>query len=375
MAGIYLHIPFCKKACHYCDFHFSTSLKYRERMIASLKQELFQRREEMDEAISTIYFGGGTPSILSVKEIESLLDTISRHFYLEDELEITLECNPDDTSTEKFRDWHRSGINRLSIGIQSFSDEDLSYLGRVHDAGEAEKALEEARSAGFDNFTADLIYGLPGAGDDRLRKNIDIMLAHGVPHISAYALTVEQGTYLAHAIAKGKWREMDEEQQNRQFFLLRSQLRQAGMEHYEISNYARPGFRSRHNSNYWSRVSYLGIGPSAHSYHEGMRRWNISNNGRYMKAVEEGERYWESEKLGPLETYNETVLVSLRKDEGVNIKLLAPYRDFFLARAEQFLEKAWMVREGNFFRSTEKGMIWLDRMTESLFISEEFEDV
>lgn len=370
MAGIYLHIPFCKKACHYCDFHFSTSLKYRERMVACLEQELIQRKDEVGEAISTIYFGGGTPSILTEKEIDGLLDTIDQHYLLEDKLEITLECNPDDTNAEKFQHWRRSGINRLSIGVQSFDDEDLAYLGRVHNAGEAERALREARLAGFDNITADLIFGLPQASDERLQQNIDTMLSFGVPHISAYALTVERGTYLAHAIAKGEWQEMDEEQQNRQFYLLRSGLQQAGLEHYEISNYALPGYRSRHNSNYWSRISYLGIGPSAHSYHSGVRRWNASNNGLYMKAVEESRSFWESESLGPVESYNETVLVSLRKKEGIHLSELTPYEDFFLTKAPQFMEKGWLIREGRHYRSTEAGMIWLDRMTEGLFLEE-----
>lgn len=368
MAGIYIHIPFCKKACHYCDFHFSTSLRYRERMVECLKQELFQRKDEVEEAISTIYFGGGTPSILSEKEIDALLDTIHGHYLLEDTLEITLECNPDDTSAEKFQNWQRSGINRLSIGVQSFNDEDLAYLGRVHNSAEAERALYEARKVGFENITADLIYGLPLASDERLQQNMDTMLSFEVPHISGYALTVERGTYLAHAIASGEWEQMDEEQQNRQFHLMRKRLQLAGMEHYEISNFAQPGYRSLHNSNYWSRVAYLGIGPSAHSYHPGFRRWNVSNNGRYMKFVEDGEKYWESEELGPVESYNETVLVSLRKTEGIDITQLEPYRDFFLTRAVEFIEKGWLIREGNHFRSTVEGMIWSDRMTASLFL-------
>jgi len=219
-------------------------------------------------------------------------------------------------------------------------------------------------------MTADLIYGIPGGNDERLRQNIATMLSFQVPHISAYALTVEQGTYLAHAIAKGKWQEIDEEQQNRQFYLLRDELQKAGLEHYEISNYAMPGYRSQHNGNYWSRISYLGIGPSAHSYHKGIRRWNVSNNGRYMNAVEAKEHFWESEALGPVESYNETVLVSLRKKEGVQLSELTPYEDFFLAKAPQFMEKGWLIKEGRHFRSTEAGMIWLDRMTEGLFLEE-----
>lgn len=372
MAGIYIHIPFCKKACHYCDFHFSTSMKYKERMLRAIALELKERSQSYSDAVRSIYFGGGTPSLLTTEEIGDFLKLIRDHFEWESNPEITLECNPDDGSQSYFEGLRSVGVNRLSIGVQSFFDDDLKFLGRVHHAASAETCLKEVKAAGFDNITLDLIYGIPGSNQARILDNLSKCIQYDIPHISAYALTEEPNTVLSHWIRSGRQQELDDQFQNEQFYLIKDQLSAYQFEHYELSNYGRKGYRSVHNQNYWSRNRYLGIGPSAHSYSAGIRRWNVSNNAQYMREIEQGGIYYEEEKLDRYSIYNEKILVGLRRSQGINLKDIGAFRSHVIEQSAEFIERGWLTMENDqWMRSTEKGLIWLDHISQKLFAIED----
>jgi len=319
MAGIYIHIPFCKQACHYCDFHFSTSLKKKEEMLAAIHRELFLRKDELaGESIETIYFGGGTPSILAVDEINTLIDTVYQQYTVVEQPEITLEANPDDLDSATMQRLAQSKVNRLSIGIQSFGEEDLKMMNRAHNAQEAISCLQEAVQY-FDNISIDLIYGIPNLSNERWIANIQRILDLGIPHISCYALTVEERTALNKLIQKGVIPSPKEEVAHAHFMLLIEKLRANGYIHYELSNFAKPGYYSKNNSAYWLGKKYLGIGPSAHSFDGRYRSWNISNNPLYIKAIEAGELPSEIEELSVFDRYNEYVMTGLRTIWGVDL--------------------------------------------------------
>lgn len=337
-------------------------------MIQAMLKEIKLRSMEIDDALETIYFGGGTPSLLEPNEIEALIQQVQNNFDSVSSPEVTLECNPDDTNIEKFKAWKMVGINRLSIGIQSFSDNDLIYLGRVHNSSMALKCLEQARHVGFDNISTDLIYGIPNSADYEIEKNIKIFNDFEIPHISAYALTIEEKTALKHFIETGKSKDIDESHQNDQFYLIRNILRSYSFEHYEVSNYAKNGYRSQHNSNYWNRKAYIGIGPSAHSYVAGKRRWNVSNNAKYMSAIQNKKEYFETEELSQKNIYNEKILTGLRRKEGILISELNPFETHFLSKAGQYLERKWLQEEKGRICWTEKGLLWLDLMSAEMFL-------
>ena len=287
MPGIYLHIPFCKKACYYCDFHFSTSPLLKDKMVAALRQEIMLQKSYLgSQRIETIYFGGGTPSLLSADEIQLLLAVITDNFDTAEDAEITLEANPDDLNPQKVKELRQTLVNRFSIGIQSFYEEDLKWMNRAHTASEAESAVKRVQDAGFENITADLIYGYPLLSNPKWQNNIQKLLEFKIPHVSSYSMTVEPATALASFISKGKQQPMNESQSAEQLTILIEDLTTAGFEHYEISNFALPGRYSKHNSNYWKGVSYLGIGPSAHSFNGETRQWNIANNAKYIELIE-----------------------------------------------------------------------------------------
>jgi oxygen-independent coproporphyrinogen-3 oxidase len=321
LAGIYIHIPFCKQACHYCNFHFSTSLRYKNELIAALLKEIELSPKSSAEAIETIYFGGGTPSLCSQEEIDSILEKIQSQFAVSQHAEITLEANPDDITVEKLAGWKQTGINRLSIGVQSFFEEDLRWMNRAHNAQQALDHLQLALQY-FPNITTDLIYGSPGLTDEKWKQNVDTALQLGIPHISCYALTVEPKTPLQKLIQLQKTEDVDPDKQSAQFLLLMDWLHTAGFEHYEISNFAKPGFRSRHNSSYWKGKHYYGFGPSAHSFDGHTRWWNIANNNQYIEAIGKGTIPLEIEELTPLQKVNEYIMISLRTMEGVDIERL-----------------------------------------------------
>ena len=321
MAGIYLHIPFCRQACSYCDFHFSTSLKNKDTLLDAMKNELLMRKQELKKPLQSIYFGGGTPSVLSTVEIEEFIDLIKSNFILDTEVEITLEANPDDLTKEKVEELANSSINRLSVGIQSFRDADLQLMNRAHNANEAEESLELI-SKNFELFTLDLIYGIPGLTDEDWERNIRKALSYNPKHISAYALTVEEKTALEYQIRKKKVAPIDENLAQEQFFILKSILEEEGFEHYEISNFAKDGSYAINNTAYWKGEPYLGIGPSAHSYDQKNRSWNISNNAKYIKSIRQGVLPLEQEQLSVWESYNEYVMTGLRTMWGIRLEEL-----------------------------------------------------
>ncbi len=371
MSGIYIHIPFCKQACHYCDFHFSTSTKKKTELVEMLCRELELRKDEIDQQIQTIYFGGGTPSLLNSEELELIFKTIFKHFDVSENAEITLEANPDDLSEKVIKMLEASPVNRLSIGVQSFFEEDLKLMNRAHNSEEALSSLKLAKQY-FDNISIDLIYGIPGQSNEQWIENLDKALELDIPHISSYALTVEPKTALEKFIEKGKVKPVEDETYREQFDILVNKLTTNGFEHYEFSNYGKPGFHSQNNMAYWLGKPYLGIGPSAHSYDGISRKWNISNNTLYIKAIEAGNLPQQTEKLSTTDSYNEYVMTRLRTKFGVSTddiqqKFGEKYRNHFLKETGKFMDDGLMEKIGNTFHITAKGKFLSDGIAADLF--------
>ena len=372
MAGIYLHIPFCRQACHYCNFHFSTSLKLKNEFVQALLKEIkLQKNYLPPETVNTIYFGGGTPSLLTQEELSAILQALHQQFQVAANAEITLEANPDDISDQKLQEWKQAGVNRLSIGVQSFFEEDLRWMNRAHSAQQATDNLQLAIKY-FPNMTIDLIYGGPTLPDDRWQYNVQKALDLGIPHISCYALTVEPGTALASMINKHKTSDVNTEDQARQFVLLMDWLQQAGYEHYEISNFALPGKRSRHNSSYWQGASYLGLGPSAHSFNGVSRQWNIANNALYIKSLKEDKVPFEIETLTDIQRLNEYIMTSLRTIEGLDIGwVVSRYGEReanqLQRSAQPFIDSGKMRFYNNHLQLTKDGKLFADGIAAELF--------
>lgn len=371
--GIYIHIPFCKQACHYCDFHFSTSLKKKEGMLLALEKEIILRKNELKDAkVETIYFGGGTPSVLEVDEIKRLLDAIFRHYEVKDNPEITLEANPDDLSKGKVIELSRSSINRLSIGIQSFFDEDLKLMNRAHSAEEAIICVTNAREY-FNNLSLDLIYGIPNMDDARWLANIEKALSFKVPHISSYALTVEPKTALQDLIKKGLVDKVDDEQAKRQFHLLVERLEEEGFVNYEISNFGKHGYFSKNNTAYWQGKPYLGIGPSAHSFDGIKRGWNVRNNSKYIAALHSNQLPIEYEVLSKRDRYNEYVMTGLRTIWGVSLEKIsaefgAIFESYLKQQAEKYVDEHLLFWDDNVLLTTKKGKFLADGIASDLFM-------
>lgn len=373
MAGIYVHIPFCRQACLYCNFHFSTSLKQKNDLIDALLKEIAVTTAFAgNETIATIYIGGGTPSLLETTELNAIFNAIYSKFSIASDAEITLEANPDDISPEKLGMWKQTGINRLSIGIQSFLEEDLKWMNRAHNAHHAMRCISEAQDAGFSNLSIDLIYGTPTLPDGHWQQNVEKVTGLGVPHISCYALTVEPKTALHQLIRKHKMQDTDPEQQSRQFLQLIQWLTGAGYEHYEISNFSLPGKRSRHNTSYWQGKPYYGFGPSAHSFNGAdTRSWNIANNALYIKSIREGILPVEKEVLTKTQQVNEYIMTSLRTMEGIDIDLMQ--LKFGEYAAGNLKEKAGrllpehVVTGNSFLRLTHAGKLFADGIAADLF--------
>lgn len=372
MAGIYLHIPFCKQKCSYCNFHFSTNLDGKNQMINSILKEIELRKNEIQEPIETIYFGGGTPSILNIEEIEALLNSIHKHFSVVFSPEVTLEANPDDLTQEKIAQFKSTSINRFSIGVQSFFDEDLRLMNRAHNAKEAVKSIKMVQDYGFENITIDLIYGGQTTTDEMWQKNLEIAIDLDVPHISSYALTVEPKTIIAHQIETKKIQEIDEEKQERQFQMLVKTLTENEFIHYEISNFGKDGFLSQHNSNYWKGKPYLGIGPSAHSYDGENRNWNIANNSIYIKKLTENQLANEVEFLSKNDRFNELIMIRLRMIFGLNINEIKDHfpNEFlidFLKEIQPHLDNGTVEFKDETYYLTERGKFLADGIAASLF--------
>lgn len=372
MAGIYLHIPFCKKACHYCDFHFSTSRQQEEPVIAAMHREIMLRKDFLSSPVNTIYFGGGTPSLLPSETIARLLNTVHHYFTISQEAEITLEANPDDISPARALAWKQAGINRISLGIQSFRNEWLHWMNRAHHAEQSVQAIKDLQEAGFNNISIDLIFGMPEQTLEAWKEEIQTALQFGIPHLSCYALTPEPKTALWHMIESGKTLEIDSDQQARMFLVLMEQLEQAGYEHYEISNFALPGNRSRHNSAYWKRIPYLGIGPSAHSYNGEERMWNIKNNSLYETAIKEGRLPLNVEKLSPAEHWNEYIMIAMRTREGIDLNEVEnrwgkKEVDQLMHDAKSNMERHLLQLEVNHLQLTREGKLLADQIAANFF--------
>lgn len=375
MAGIYLHIPFCKQACNYCNFHFSTSLKLKDEMIAAIIKEMALQKQYLeDQTIETIYFGGGTPSLLSATELMSIWDALEKHFPKQDLKEVTLEANPDNLTVQYLKALSTTPINRLSIGIQSFHDKDLQYMNRAHNAQEADYAVKAAQDKGFENISIDLIYGTPTMNDREWLENINKAISLNVPHISSYALTVEPKTALARAIEKGKSKEPDNVQTAAQFEVLMERLMAAGYDHYEISNFALPGKYAVHNTNYWKGKHYLGLGPSAHSFNTYSRQWNIANNPAYIKSLLADNKVpFEIEQLTFEDRFNEYIMTSLRTMWGADMDHIrqtfgTDIADKLEEQAQKYIDKAWMIFSDNKMTLTAKGKLFADRIASELFL-------
>lgn len=369
--GLYIHIPFCKQACHYCDFHFSTSLKKKGELVNALCKELVLRKSELIGEVETIYFGGGTPSLLSSEELQQIFQTIYKNYKVSENPEITLEANPDDLSKEQIHKFTNSQINRLSIGIQSFFEEDLKLMNRAHNATEALECIQEAKQY-FENISIDLIYGIPGMSDERWKKNLEIALKLDVPHLSCYALTVEPKTALKKFIDKGIVPPVDEEMAKQHYEILLSETEKAGLENYEFSNFGKMGFHSRNNTAYWEGKPYLGIGPSAHSYDGKSRSWNVANNTKYIKSIEAGTLPSEKEILSKEDKYNEYIMTGLRTKKGVSLEKVESefgenYSEYLLKQAAHLLKNELLILEDQTLKISKKGKFLSDGIAADLF--------
>ncbi|MEY4834397.1 MAG: hypothetical protein RI980_512 [Bacteroidota bacterium] len=373
MSGIYIHIPFCKQACHYCDFHFSTSMKKKEEMVLALVKELeFRKDEFQNEVVETIYFGGGTPSVLSINDFQFLIDAVYQNYQVVDKPEITFEANPDDLDEEIIIQYANSPINRLSIGVQSFFDDDLQLMNRAHNSEEAKKCLAVATQY-FDNISIDLIYGMPNMSTEKWLKNIETALSFTIPHISSYALTVEPKTALHKMIKSGTISTLDDDLAQQHFHILIDKLQENGFVHYELSNFGKPNYFSKNNSAYWLGKKYIGIGPSAHSFNGKSRSWNVSNNSLYLKAIAENKVPSETEILSKTDQYNEYIMTGLRTIWGVSLEKIetefgSNYLEYLQQQAEKFISDNLLEVENTILKTTKKGKFLSDGIASDLFL-------
>ena len=381
MSGIYIHIPFCKQACHYCDFYFSTSLKKKDEMILALVKEIqlrskntsnFQLPTSSHETIETIYFGGGTPSRLQIADLRLLIEEVYKNYSVTNNPEITLEANPDDLSESYLIELLKIGINRLSIGIQSFFEDDLQMMNRAHNSVEASKCLEIATKY-FDNISLDLIYGIPGMSNEKWKQNIEKALSFNIPHISSYALTVEPKTALDTFIKKGIVKQPDDEVAQEHFHILVETLEKNGFIHYELSNFGKENYFSKNNSSYWLGKKYIGIGPSAHSFDGVSRSWNIANNTLYIKSIQENKLPLTSEKLTKEDRYNEYIMTGLRTIWGVSLHKIESefgqdFSDYLNQQSQRFIDDGLLIVENQILKTTKKGKFLCDGIASDLFL-------
>ncbi len=372
MAGIYIHIPYCKQKCSYCNFHFSTDSRSKQEMVNAICKEMSIRKNEITETVETIYLGGGTPSLLDQNELNQIFDALSQNFDISENPEITLEANPDDLSREQNQVLKNTPVNRLSIGIQSFFDEDLKFMNRAHDSKHAINSVKDAQNAGFENITIDLIYGAQTTTNEMWQQNLETALQLNVPHISSYALTIEPKTILAHQIQTKKIKNIDEDKQQQQFMMLVETLTQNGFLHYEISNFGKPGFLSKHNSSYWKGVPYLGLGPSAHSYDGKNRSWNIANNTIYLNHIRKNQLPLEIEELSENDRFNEMLMIRLRMAEGLSLDEVAEnfnadFLNQLMENIQPHLKNKTLILDKNHLKITKSGLFLSDGIASDLF--------
>lgn len=372
MSGIYLHIPFCKKACHYCNFHFSTSANYVNEMVAALKSEVLLRKHEIIRPVETIYFGGGTPSMLSTAALSELITAITSHYSVTATPEITVEANPDDLSPVYLTQLKNAGVNRLSIGVQSFHDAELKLMNRAHSGKQAMQSVVWAQEV-FENVSIDLLFGTPHTTISDWKKNLETALILNVPHISSYALTLEPKTALEHFVKKGVVSLLDEKEVEQQFLYLVDTLTANGYEHYELSSFGKSGFHSKNNTAYWKGKPYLGIGPSAHGFDGAQRYWNVSNNAVYMKKIGEGQLPQTVEKLSVIDKFNEAIMIGLRASWGVSLNLMeqelgSRYREHLEQQAQRFINEGLLQIADNCLKTTRSGAFLADGIAADLFL-------
>lgn len=373
MAGIYIHIPFCRKACHFCNFHFSTSLKQKERLLSAILKEIELRADYLaDNKVSSIYLGGGTPSVLNEQELNSIFEKLSEFYHWDENAEITFEANPDDLEKDYLKVLQNSPVNRLSIGLQALKQDQLEWMNRSHSLQQSYQLMEDLPGHGFENISVDWLYGFPGLSEEQLIHQLEWTKQHNIPHFSAYALTVEPGTALSHNIRKGKEPLWDEELSSTHFDLIMDWVTDQPYEHYEISNFALPAKRAKHNSSYWSGSPYVGIGPSAHSYNGDERQWNVANNAAYMNALETGKLKYELESLRPEDRFNEWIMTGIRLKEGLELEELEDrykvYREHFYKKIRQTHLKDWLLIEDGCLQLSRKGKHFADRIASHLFV-------
>ena len=374
MASVYFHVPFCKQACHYCNFHFSTSLKNKNLLLKAMLRELELRKAEFSktERVNSIYFGGGTPSLLSAIEIKMMIDAVKTNFDLASEVEITLEMNPDDDRQNYLKELKEVGINRLSIGVQSFFDDELKLMNRAHSADEAFLLLKKVKEL-FDNFSLDLIYGMPLSNLEKWKKNIELALRFEPNHISSYALTIEPKTVLSHQVKKQQVEVLDDDEILAQFNFLMDRLENEGYEHYELSSFGKPNFQSVNNSAYWSGKSYLGIGPSAHSFDGNTRSWNISNNTKYINGISTNIPFIEREILNEIDRYNEYLMTGLRTKNGISLSYIENkfglrYKELLEKEAQNHITSQMLYWDGDVLKVSRKAKFLVDGLASDLFI-------
>ncbi|WP_234110817.1 radical SAM family heme chaperone HemW [Chryseobacterium sp. R2A-55] len=372
---LYFHIPFCKQKCSYCNFHFSTSLDFKDEMISAIKKELFLRKDELqDNNLQSLYFGGGTPSILKADELKSIIDEVLKYFTFDKDIEITIEANPDDLDKNFLKDLSRTEINRLSIGTQSFFDDDLKMMNRAHNSSEAESSIKRSQDFGFENISIDLIYGSPTSNFGIWKQNLNKTIELEVPHVSSYALTIEPKTALNQWIKQKKIAAPNESEQNKEFYYMSQFLKDHGFNHYEISNFGKPEFHSKHNSAYWKYREYLGIGPSAHSYNgRNERSWNIANNKRYIDFLNKNQLAKETEILSEKDQFNEMLMIGLRTTWGVDLvslkeKCSAETFDYLQNEIQQKVEDGILIMEHNHLKIPEKHWFMADGIASDLFL-------
>lgn len=372
MGGIYVHIPFCRQACHYCDFHFSTNLLKQAEIVKAICEELATRKNYLPSLVDTIYFGGGTPSLLSASQFNKLLEVIHKNYQVAYAPEITLEANPEDLLPEKIKELNAIGINRLSIGVQTFSDDWLKWMNRAHNVRQSMDAYYNARSGGFNNISLDLIYAIPGYHQNGLYRDLERAVELRPEHISLYSLTIEENTVFGRRKQEGKLKELNEEHAADRFLEAIDSLKSAGYTQYEVSNFCRLGFESKHNAAYWSGEHYLGVGPSAHSYNGNSRQWNIKNNAKYLAAIAKQEIHYELEQLSQAQQFNEKILTGLRTKAGLNLKHLhEQYDTIFLSELRREIDKLVhqqliQVSE-NHLSLTSKGLLLADEIALKFF--------
>jgi oxygen-independent coproporphyrinogen-3 oxidase len=372
MSGIYIHIPFCKQACNYCNFHFSTTLKLKDQIIASICKEIEIRKDYLsNKHLDSIYFGGGTPSLMNDNDLENIFKSLSENFTWDSSAEITLEANPDDITIEKIKLFKKWGINRLSIGIQSFYDEDLHFMNRAHNAGEAHNCIQYSQDGGIDNLSIDLIYGSNSTSNEMWLSNLHKAIEFDVPHISPYCLTVEDKTTLHHQIKEKKIQPLNINKASQQFELLFNTLTTHGFDHYEISNFAKPNNYALHNTNYWKGKDYLGIGPSAHSFNGSSRSWNVSNNKKYLDSLDLNIIPSEVECLTQADKYNEYVMTGLRTMWGINMENISKYgyefKTLFLKDVQIQIDNGYIIENASHYILSTKGKFFADRIASELF--------